>query len=198
MGVLRHVGVLLGHHLHVDDAEVLTDFEDGLLVAAGRGAHPRDERVLGVGVVALCDVDVGVVAARAVALVEGEVRHVPKRDAVADEVVFDDLRRGDDDLGLLPEFGPVVGPNVAGEDDDFVVRDGQRLAVEIGVLLDQRLRRREKQRLSAHVVEALGGDEQADGRLPEAGGETDQRVAVARGPGEANLIEPPLDERRRE
>jgi len=137
VGVLVDVGVLLGHHFHVREPEVLTDRLDLLGVAAGRGRHPGDERVGRVGVVALGDVDVRVVAGRAVTLVEGAVGHVAQRDPVADQIVLDDLRSRDHDPGVVPERGAIVGFHVAGEHDDLVVRNRERLAVEVGVLLDE-------------------------------------------------------------
>ena len=75
MGVLGHVGVVLGHHRHLREPEVLTHLEDGLLVVTGGSTHRGDERVGGVGVVAVGDVVVGVVAGRAVTLVEGQMGH---------------------------------------------------------------------------------------------------------------------------
>jgi len=56
-------------------------------------------------VVALRDVDVRVVAGRAVTLVEREVGDLGERDPVADQVVLDDLRGRDHDPGVLPERG---------------------------------------------------------------------------------------------
>jgi len=61
-----------------------------------------------------------------------------QRDAVADQIVFDDLRCGDDDSGRLEQLGAIFGANLAGEDDDLVVGDREGLPVEVGVLLDER------------------------------------------------------------
>jgi len=120
--------------------------------------------------------------------------HVREGNPVADQIVFDDLRGGDDDRGVVPQRGAVVGADLAGEDDDLVVGDGEGVAVELGLLFDQRFRRREEQRFAADLVEAFGGDQQADGRLAEAGRQTDQRVAVAGGARQLDLVESTLDE----
>ena len=194
VGVGGHVGVVLGHDRHVAQSEVVANGQDLLLVAAGGGAHPGDERRLGVGVVAVRDVVVGVVAGRAVTLVEGEMRHVRERDAVADEVVFDHLRRRTDDPGGLPEVGAVVGADRAGEDDDVVVVHRERLPVKGGVLLDEWLRRREEQRGAAAFGQPLGGDEQADGRLAEPGRQADEGVVRGGGLGQAELVAPSLEQ----
>ncbi len=197
VGVLGDVGVVLGHHGHLREPEVLTHLQDRFLVVAGRGAHPGHQRVLGVGVVALGDVVVGVVAGRAVALVEGAVRDRGEGDPVAHQVVLDDLRGRDNDAGVRPQCRAVVGTDLAGEDDDVVVLEFEGLAVELGVLLDQRLRRGQQERLPADGRQSLGGDQQRDGGLAESGRETDERVVPARRLGQIDLVPAVLEELRR-
>jgi len=194
VGELLDVGVLLGHHLDFVQPEVLTDLEDGLLVAAGRGRHPGNEWLLRVGVVALGDVVVRVVAGCAVALVEGDVGHVRERNSTPDEVVLDHLRGRHDDRRFLPHRRAVVRTHVAREDDDFLSRYLERFSVKIRVLLDEWFRRREHQRFAADLLESPRRHEQADRRLPESRRETDERVVVCGRAREFQLIESALEE----
>jgi hypothetical protein len=189
VSVLGDVGVLFGHHLDAVDAEVRTHGQNGLLVVARGGGHPGHERVACLLVVALGDVGVGVVAGRAVALVERAVDDLREVDTRAHQIVLDDFGGGDDDARALPEVRAVVGTCLARVDDDLVVGDVECGPVELGVLGDEGLGRRQQQGLVDDLAgESLGGHEQADGRLPEAGRETDQGVSFQRGVGQSALV----------
>ena len=153
MLVWHHIGVVLRSDLDRGDAEVSAHLEDLLRGGTGGCSHPEDQPT-GDLLVRRGDVDVGVIADRAVGFVEHDQADVVQGDPLRPQVVPDPLRRRDDDLVLPPQEFSILGRGrLAGEERDPV--DDQDVPHRCGVLLDEGLRRSEEEDPTAAAPQDL-------------------------------------------
>src|SRR3989442_7187879 len=187
MVLMRHaVGVVLGADLDRGDAEVPAHLEDLLRGGPRRRRHPEYQPIrdlLG----GARDVDVRVVADRAMRLVEDDQAHVVEGDAFRPQVVPNDLGRRDDDLVLPPEeFAILWGRRLAREERDTV--DDEDLPHRGRVLLDERLRRSEEEDPAAAAPQDLRDDHRGDDRLAHPRRQDDEGRSLEARPRDVHLV----------
>src|SRR5213594_627277 len=180
------VGVVFGADLDRGDAEVPAHLEDLLRGGPRRRGHPEDQSIRDF-LVCRRDVDVRVVADRAMRLVEDDQAHVVEGDAFRPHVVPNHLGRRDDDLVLPPEEFAILGSGrLAREERDPV--DDEDLPHRGRVLLDERLGRREEQDPTAAAPQDLRDDHRGDDRLAHSRRQDDEGRSLEARPRDVHLV----------
>ena len=132
--------------------QVVDDVLDRVGLGAGRGGQREDAKVrIGRHEVA-DDGAVGVVAGRAMGLVDDDADDVGRLDAPGLEIVADRLRRGVEDAPGPPRLGPRVGRVVARQLDRVRLRDPDDRRARLDLLGDERPRRRHEDDLPAAAL----------------------------------------------